>query len=297
MAPPLHLLAAILADVDALWWPYRVTLRSSPAFAAVLERRELYAGRGVELTMGGSAAERKSGERELAELAEHGWIRLYRSGGRRSGVALTTAGDDYIRSLCPSCRVDEAWPALRRVFKTEQLFGDDTNCGFVLEHHVLNPRPSDDDQKLLQDFEDDCTPLIARGLLESFSDTVGRLGYRTTKLGREALKGRKPKPPAEIPEYNPALGQEFIELFLQAMRNRETWQPSTPSQCVIPLSAGNWPELPKKKAAKRRPTPRSRGPKKTHSRAAAGRNSTQRAEGTRCITSPPTNQRPKKSTK
>ena len=90
-------LLAILADVDALWTPFRFDRSTAKAAAAIAERRDWYASKGMPFVYSGGAAERKAGERELRGLADCGFIRLHGRAKWR-GVSLTPAGDDYARA-------------------------------------------------------------------------------------------------------------------------------------------------------------------------------------------------------
>jgi hypothetical protein len=248
-------LARIVARDDGLWTPHRVTRGSSNSCAAAIaEQRARFRSHGLTLTMGGSALERKSGGRLLAELERKGLIRLEKHHGQHRGVALTDFGDDIARSFVPTNRVDQSFPALELIRATEKLFRGRTNAGFILEHDILEIESVDDgepnlDPKPFLDFEDQCLPLLCRGLLESASDTEGRIGYRTTAAGREALLAGPPEAPTQLPDRNPELSQRFIDLYVAELAARESWIPDRHSSVWIPLSAGMWPERPRKRRA------------------------------------------------
>jgi DNA-binding PadR family transcriptional regulator len=244
--PEREIILRILADTDAIWLPFRARATDDgKVAAAIAERRSLFRRVGIQLAIGGGDAVRQSGHRDLRSLVSKGLIRILGRGKRR-GVTLTNAGDNYVRSIAPSLRIDEAWPALRLVRCVELLFALPIRA-YMLEFDILQIDqrvPLNGNASRLLDFEFTCLPLLASGLLESSSDTQMRLGYRTTHAGRAALAKRKPARPRNVPPYSSAVGREFTQLWKAALAARDTWSPSRPGLVWIPLSAGMWPRRP-----------------------------------------------------
>jgi hypothetical protein len=240
-------LAAILADTDVIWSPFRWhSWACAGMAAAIAERRWLYRKSGVSIVVGGGGAERQSGHRDLQALVSRGLIR-FSGRGRNRGVVLTQSGDNYARALCPTRRIDEAWWALERVRAVEVEYRGESNAGYMLENDILGFQPNAEingNADKLTDFEDEVVSLLAAGLLKNSSDTEGRLGYQTTEAGRAALEAGNPGVPEDLPEYNSEFGMRFTDLLIEQLKLRESWRPSTPNQVWIPLSAGLWPRKP-----------------------------------------------------
>ena len=256
MSEELIILITALAEVEALWLPHRVmSQRDIKTAAAIAERRRLFQSRGIALSIGGGNQSRHAGFIAVRNLISKGLLNEVGT-TRNRGVMFTDLGNKFARSISPARRIDEKWWVLELVSVVTSLFEGRTNCGFVHELAILGidgSRPLNGHAHLIFDFEDHALPLLSAGYLESASDTIGWLGYRVTELGQSALATGKPKPFDRPVTYNPRLGQMFIDLYYEALEQRENWRPSTPNQVSIPLSAGCWPDpLPERPARKRR---------------------------------------------
>ena len=242
-------LISLMATVEVLWTPLRFQKNLTDEPAAVAEQRSAFRKRGISLVVGGSAATRQRGNRDLKALADEDLIELIGSGKGRC-VRFTKFGDDYTRSLVPTKRIDEAWIALEIIDATDKTFEGRSNCGYQLEFDILGihgeseSENGDGDYSRLLLLEDFALPLLANGFLESSSDGQGRLGYRLSKSGKKALAAGKPKAPKRMPKYDPALGKEYIDLYCAGLRDRENWKQAGRNHCVIPLGCGSWPSLP-----------------------------------------------------
>jgi hypothetical protein len=234
MKPPL---IEILASIDALFTPMRWSRGSARACAAVAERRRAFVHNGVAFVAGGGEAARQTVHRELQELVGAGLIVINRTHGYQRGVTLTVRGDNVARSLTPTKRVDEAWLALELVATVATAL--ECPGRFVVEHAVLGIEDSSNPKPFL-DFEDLALPLLASGLLESASDAAGRVAYKVTRKGTDALAAGPPIPPADLPNYDSGLAAGFTDSYIAALAARDGWEPAAPSHVWVPLSAGRW---------------------------------------------------------
>lgn len=235
-------LTKILADTDILWSPFRDLDRHNyrPG-GAIAERRDQYTRHGVPFVVGGDAASRMAGSRQLAEYRSKGLVRLFGS-GRNRGVRLTPKGEAVARSLT-ACHVvsdPEPWAMLEAIaavpFKR-------TNAGCVLEVHLVDsqydqPRIS----YKLNRLEQMALPLITAGWLDAASDTEGRIGYSITDEGRAAL-AKGPPDLGELPGMDDDDAELYDELLKAGLAERQQWKPDR-NVVWIPLSAGMWPGRP-----------------------------------------------------
>lgn len=242
-------LSSFLAEIDALFVPFRFRQIPDTACAAIMERRSSYrSGRGVAIVLGGAGAERQAGSVSLSRLVDAGFVDHHGS-NRRGGsrISITPLGDDWTRATCPVRSVGSAWPALELVATVHELFDGRGNAGFLQERDVLDLRDTTNAKPFL-DWEDTCVPLLSRGLLDSETDTDGRIGYQVTAAGRAALATGCPTPLADAPEYDPEIGQHYSDRYLDALHERDSWRPAKPGHCFIPLSSGCWPRMPDRSA-------------------------------------------------
>lgn len=230
-------LVAILVDLDVLWVPFRWKFDLSKAIAGQGERQDNYATRGMDLTVGGGAAERKAGEREIDELAALKLIRLYRAKGKRIGVKLTPHGDDLARHMTAGYTAFASYWLLERIAQ-----GGVSQCSCLWECAILGIKNYDElhgESAPLAALEHKALPLLACGWIHASTDTVGRIGYSLTPPGRSALAAGPLPEPGDL-EYDPEAGDLYDELWKPALEQRNTWLPSFPGLVHIPLSAGLW---------------------------------------------------------
>jgi hypothetical protein len=137
--------------------------------------------------------------------------------------------------MAPVNTIRESWPLL-------EVVAEFADAGHVLEVDLLGVDYGElEDSAPLTDLEDFMVPLLARGLLTSASDALGRIGYGITPAGRAALARGKPKPSKDSPKYDSALGREYAREYLALVEERENWKPERPGLVAVPLSAGMWP--------------------------------------------------------
>jgi hypothetical protein len=161
-------------------------------------------------------------------------------GGKRIGVTLTDHGDTVIRGLVGGDTARGSFPLLAAVESVKAAFGGGSNAGFILETDILGKDYDAIASADLVSLENRALPLLCRGWLESFCDIEGRCGYRVSAAGAVAIRPKS----GRLPAYDDAAADEYDRLFRDALAERNNWQPSTPSQVAIPLSAGRWPEKP-----------------------------------------------------
>jgi hypothetical protein len=208
--------------------------------AAVAERRQRYlAGLGVPFLIGGSGPERYRAHSELSKCIAAGWLVSVGSGKGRC-CSLTLEGEQHIAPLVARQVVGEAepWTALEAVaaFTAEGT----VNAGFVCEVDCIGiDYDHPDVRKLLLRLEDAVLPLLVAGLLDSSSDSQGRIGYRLTPAGRDALADGKP-PLGKLPRVNNDLERVYASTLTNVVSDRDRW---TGGGVFVPLSAGCWPEV------------------------------------------------------
>ncbi|MEQ8850140.1 hypothetical protein [Botrimarina sp.] len=226
-------LVRLLAASDALWCPFRwkPTTRNT-AGAAVWERRTAYPLAGVPWSVGGSVAQRKSGERELKAMRAAGWIRLH-GGKQRTGVSLTAHGDDVARSLVGAALAWEAFPTLAMVADLEERFGNGAPETFVVGKGDWGEVATSE----LVGLEYRLLPLLHRGWLTSDSDIGSRVAYHVTAAGRAAEPLAEPP---GMPAFDGELADVYGELLLEGLEERESWEASKPAMTAIPKSCGLW---------------------------------------------------------
>jgi hypothetical protein len=238
-------LVQILAQTDALFYPHRMQDHNLRAACAIHERRCAFARRGVDLVIGGDAPRRLVGWRELQALQSAGFIKQHRL-AKRIGVSLTEKGDDIARALSAGVLARQVVMLLEHIEFIKEVFQGRGNCGFILETHLIKWGADYGDPGMMNSDLDQranfLLPLLARGWIQSFGDMLGRIGYRTTELGR-AQTGRK-WPRTRLPRADQILVDEYENLFDDVLAERESWKPSSPTHLLIPLGAGSWPKRP-----------------------------------------------------
>lgn len=233
-----RLLIGIVAALEGLFTPYRTATHPSAALAAIVRRRSAYrSGAGLSWSIGGDDRNRQAGLRSLKRLQSAGLVRLVRGRtDRRCGVVLRRI--DACLSLTPTKLASEVWHHLEHVAALDKRRGVSRNCGYVNERDVVGMSADSTDGALVQAFTDDAVALLIAGYLDTYCDTHGRIGWRVTDAGRQALKLGKPEPD-DLGEYDSALGDAYLDLVVAELRSRETWSDDN-NRVAIPLSAGLW---------------------------------------------------------
>jgi hypothetical protein len=258
-------LIEILAATDAIWSPPRVFSNPAghlpnPAWAALIERRQLFAAAGVDLVYSGTSSERNLASRRLAQLQSAGLVEVATHSGRRVAAKLTRRGDDIARWLAAEPLVCESWRWLRLL---AALVEAGVSIGPQVREDDLarTDYGSADASRKLLDVETDLLPLKVAGLVADNSDANCRVWYSLTAAGELAATRRAPAMPRDLPAYRSADGwcARHSELFEAQVDERTTWRPEKTNLVVVPMSCGvgserTWRQLDKsfwKRFAKR----------------------------------------------
>lgn len=244
-----ELLLRVLAAVEALHAPIRWSGSSySKTAAAIYERRADFRKNGLFFPGGGTAAERQAHSRTLSALV--GKDLITSAGGTATFVRFTEYGEQYARALTPIHPPEERYRLLAEVARLTDE--GHHNEGHVLEVYVLghDSYREPDIKTALSELEDKFNAFLTAGWLEANSDSRGAVGYRITGAGREGLEGG-PIHLEPLPDYTLENSQRYTELFLTAIKERETWKPRSTSNLAIPLPCGAWGFPPKFKEVAR----------------------------------------------
>jgi len=222
------ILVQALAFASALHEPLRDV--RAPFWASTWRLRDVYRRSGSPYR--GSAGMESS--RALSELARDGLVVRRRGQRKTVGIKLTEAGLDATwrlvgrnpaDALMVAGEVDRLGLGGRWVRETAFNHGRGWGDGFSAE------------LKIVQAFH---SPALVAGWMESNCDMLGRVGYRTTQAGREALvedegihdSGSEPPEP----------DREVLDLFDQHYRESLNWLSSQDAASVGARgSIGNLP--------------------------------------------------------
>lgn len=232
-------LVRLLAQTDALWRPIRTWRRPFPAVVA--ERREQYRRAGIPAThvSGADDADRQRRSRELRRLEATGFVQFGGQRGQRSHWRLTNAGDWKLRAAVGLPGYSEAMLAYEAIRKLEAIrhepddnvCGEHWLCGGLWGPRTVNGR--------MEKLEVVLAPLLCRGYVDAWSDSKGCVAYTTTRGAQSPIE------PTDLPDFDDSLAELYDEALHDADDALQVAQPSNKTLCVIPLSAGTWPPIPK----------------------------------------------------
>jgi hypothetical protein len=162
------LLVRVLAATDAAWLPIRQAEWDSGPAAIFAARKAYRANRGVIVTIPGSDAARKAGEREITALVQAGHLKArHRARGRF--LRLTDEAEDRLRQLC-------ALPGLWLAFETVRRHVGPT---WTPETALNDGRGwGDGHSQELAFIEELMLPALIRGIVVSGSTVHGNVYYK-----------------------------------------------------------------------------------------------------------------------
>jgi hypothetical protein len=151
-------------------------------------------------------------------------VTIHRDGELR--VRLTTQGDRIARAALGLPTVD-SW-LVRRLAEMLSELPEDRPGGWVSESSIAGDQGSRDG------LADCLQPLLSLGIVESHSDTEGRIYYRQT--GQQLPTATEVAPESTNNEKAEHLNEVYSQAFEAALSGRERIEP-TDSEIVIPLGA------------------------------------------------------------
>lgn len=228
MKPNLHgnddaarLLVRVLGRQDAVWLPIRCSEWEHPRPAAIYHAQQAYRRNGgITIVIGGSSAERKSGERSIDRLLAAGYLKA-RQRKRGRLLWLADVAEDRVRQLC-------GLPGLWLSFETARRFNQD----WVRETAFNDGKGWGDGRSQELNFvEALMLPCLIRGIVHASSTIHGHVLY-------QRLKASPPWPvPTEDVEPDETLTRYYYE-ERSTERQRIVTNPETsPTELgFVPLS-------------------------------------------------------------
>jgi len=245
MTPPLNvqddqgrLIVGLLARERALFRPFRAADWASGSTGARYELQQEFRQHGLRWSEGGDPAARQAAGRRLTAAVDGGLVEVHGRPGRRTHVRLSDQGRRLAEALADVPTLADGRRAVRKVlrFAPAEHLVSELLPAKVPDYEVPGC------EKKLADFQWCALPAIVAGWLESESDQEGRVAYRVTSAGAEAVRRRLPKPrglPAALPELAEVFDAEY-----QAERERLLAARPTDGEIgPIPLAVGGWSEL------------------------------------------------------
>ena len=220
-------LVHVLAGVDSLFSAWPDPSESNACCVEMSTRQLQYLdGRGLLWAVGGAAADRKTGERVLGDLAAGGLITSHRAGGSRRQIGLAPLGDDHARSLLEFYRASDSWNVFRALAEAvERGPGRWARAEQVAEGlGETDPRVA---WAML-------LPLLARGYVESAADTRGRSIFTVRPDMRKLAAGPAPDLLAD-PAPDPRCNAIYWPSFDAAENEKLGWRPQRDNCCYVPI--------------------------------------------------------------
>jgi hypothetical protein len=243
--PPKTDAATVLIELHAQTFELFAPIRdwsNNAHVVGIMERREVFHSKGLPIRQGGSDSERKIGERWHDQLKASGAVSFALSAGKRTHWKLNDLPDWQITSLVGSYGIGPMLVAMRPIRTHQNAPHEPGN--FVPETWLMGlDYDAAEAGQRLADLEEVLAPALRRDWVTSKSDIEGRVAYQITDAGRQVLDNTDRLPADEdLPAYDRAAGELYEVAIRSARAELKTAKPSTPSHCVIPLSAGCWPE-------------------------------------------------------
>jgi hypothetical protein len=215
------LLIRVLATIDGLLLPIRDWSKNAP------QNRyfgfELYKADGVPMRIGGDVNSRKTGERQLQDLADAGFVTITKHGRAKFPLCmLSIRGESRARGLCGWEAHKEARVFLSELAKRSKKYAESIEGRWMPEIDMNNGKGWDEcsqaERRGLVDVEFRFLPAAFRGWADCGSSANGHVCYRLTEAGQTQLK-RRSRPPAVEPmptEFDVALA----ELYAKSLREK-----------------------------------------------------------------------------
>jgi len=236
-----RLLLSILAHHEVIFEPYRWQGDASVrVLAAIAERRKQCLTVGIDWSTGGDGASRQRGYLAMKRLQSGGWIRMHRSKKSQRATILLRRLDPILH-LAQHLTLSESWQYLEHLAAVEADPEAWRSAGFVLERYVATNPDNPHDGLPIASYIVDTVGLRISGLIDSWCDGQGCLGWRVTPEGYKALEAGPPEVDQVLIDPDPELDEdEYDELVRAGLAERQQWQPSSSSHIAIPLSCGLW---------------------------------------------------------
>ena len=228
-------LLRVLALVDITFAPMPCPRTDNLNCCEIFHQRLAYRrGAGLPWTVGGSAEDRKHGERVLANLRQASLVVLPKSRGKHRQVGLTPRGDDLGRSLLGYWRAADCWHLLQAMSEAvdDRRGTGPTGKGVWLLERQLEEAIGDSAERA----QAMVLPLQARGLISVGIDTVGGLYYTVTTEGKVAARGPAPEPQDQVERDERAV-KFYWEAYRVFEHEREGWRPAGSNECYVSFPA------------------------------------------------------------
>lgn len=230
-------LIAILAKVDAIFWPSRDRFNQRRAQVRH-ERQTAYRETGLTITGGGSAADRQAFGRLLDSLQQAGLVAIIR-GKKREGVKLTALGDNVTRRICACWTITEAWDLLELAGDLDRrAYGRGLPDHFFIGLEKWTGTP--EENTALGEMRQKLVPFLPVGYLRCSGDGWNPRMYwmSLTDTGRAALDAGPPEDGPNGIEYDKEAGDEEGIQWNLAIAELDAAEPERPSDLVIPMCCG-----------------------------------------------------------
>ncbi len=232
-------LARLLGATDALWQPVRA-LRQQRFAAVLVERRELFRRAGLQMPHGGGAdaAERQRRSRAAREMERTGMVTFGGRRGQRTHWRLTDRGDWRLRASCGTGEYEPMMMAIDTLRRLEKV-RHDAEDNMVPEYWIAGMPDDPGGRGRMSALELLLLPALCRGLVTAWCDLNGVVAYQTNT----AISASPP--PSDLSEFDQELSDAYDVGFAAAEQDLAIARPSNANLCVIALSAGCWPPIPK----------------------------------------------------
>jgi hypothetical protein len=238
MASQDELLAAVLAQDDALWLPWR--LAKPPITGWLYHFRQAYRSGGVrfrtDLLAGSDTAGRKAVERMLDEAEAAGLVATNRKTSYRTSVTLTDYGEARIRELLGMPTFAEVAAMFGELVEQARRRGggwvpelDLTDADFDCDHETRKGAAVHVEETLV--------PLIRRALVLANANGQGNVFYQPACPWPDL-------PATEVPEEiaSDAINNFYLEVLKGEQQRIAAITDNTTELGQIPLPTGWWPQ-------------------------------------------------------
>jgi hypothetical protein len=227
--PPKHeTLVRVLAHVNATFGPWPNPDSCNAACFEKFTRQDHYLDRGIPWRTGGSADERKRGQRVLDELVQDGLVHVQKGVGQHRRVTLTELGDDYARSLLNHCRLVDSWDVFVAMVASARA---QARHGYWRLSQIAEALGGNETSTWHELY-----PLLARGYVSGTTGTAGVALFTILPERWEAADGPAPALLAE-PDPDERLTSVYWDTIDQVEAEKPNWRPSRDGCVFIPTLA------------------------------------------------------------